>query len=415
MAADQGAGPGRRRAGPSRRLLVGGGVAAGGAFTAIGADQMLGPGEDAPVVAPVVAPLHGGRTEPFHGARQAGIATTPQAHATFLALDLHDGVDRDAIRRMLRILTDDADRLTRGEPALADSEPELGLVPARLTVTFGFGPGLVARAAGDAAVPPWLRALPAFAVDRLEPAWTGGDLLLHIGADDPVTVAHTTRMLLKDCRGFAALRWRQSGFRRSHGSEPTGTTMRNLFGQIDGSANPTPGTAEFDRLVWCGDDDGWLAGGSTLVVRRIAMDLDKWDRLDRSGREQAVGRSLSNGAPLTGSREHDEPDFTATTAIGFPVIPEFSHVRRARSDNPAERIFRRAYNYDDGPTGGQVSNSGLLFASYQADVTGQFVPIQRRLAELDLLNEWITPVGSAVFALPPGCARGGFVGETLLA
>ncbi|CAO5238621.1 hypothetical protein FAGKG844_250040 [Frankia sp. AgKG'84/4] len=62
-----------------------------------------------------------------------------------------------------------------------------------------------------------------------------------------------------------------------------------------------------------------------------------------------------------------------------------------------------------------MSNSGLLFASYQADVSSQFVPIQRRLEELDLLNEWITPVGSAVFALPPGCARGGFVGETLLA
>ncbi|SNQ49443.1 hypothetical protein FRACA_3300004 [Frankia canadensis] len=36
------------------------------------------------------------------------------------------------------------------------------------------------------------------------------------------------------------------------------------------------------------------------------------------------------------------------------------------------------------------------------------------LAELDLLNEWVTPIGSAVFAIPPGCAAGGFVGETLL-
>lgn len=89
-------------------------------------------------------------------------------------------------------------------------------------------------------------------------------------------------------------------------------------------------------------------------------------------------------------------------------------MRRARSDNPDERIFRRAYNYDDAPTpGSSVSNSGLLFVSYQADVTTQFVPLQQRLSDLDLLNEWITPVGSAVFAMPPGCTSSGYIGDTL--
>jgi len=44
----------------------------------------------------------------------------------------------------------------------------------------------------------------------------------------------------------------------------------------------------------------------------------------------------------------------------------------------------------------------------------QFVPIPTRLDRLDLLNEWTVPIGSAVFAVPPGCAEGGFVGKTLL-
>ena len=159
-----------------------------------------------------------------------------------------------------------------------------------------------------------------------------------------------------------------------------------------------------------------LFRSSSLVLCRIHMNLDTWDELDRPGREQSVGRNLANGAPLTGVDETDEPDFEATTAIGFPVIPAFSHMRRARTDDPAQRIYRRAYNYDDTPAGGgSVSNSGLLFASYQADVTRQFVPIQQRLADLDLLNTWTTPVGSAVFALPPGCAEGGYIGESLLA
>jgi dye decolorizing peroxidase len=30
------------------------------------------------------------------------------------------------------------------------------------------------------------------------------------------------------------------------------------------------------------------------------------------------------------------------------------------------------------------------------------------------MNEWITPIGSAVFAVPPGCEPGGWIGQTLL-
>ena len=399
---------GARRSGPSRRqFLFGGAVAGVGAATAIGVDYALN--QQATAV-PASVPLNGAEVVPFHGVHQAGIDTAAQAHATFVALDLRDRTDRDALRRMMGILTDDAARLTQGAPALADSEPELALSPARLTVTFGFGPRFVARANGVA--PTWLGPLPPFSIDRLQPEYSEGDLLIQIAADDPLTVAHTTRMLLKDSRSFATVRWTQHGFRRAYGSVAPGTTMRNLFGQVDGTTNPKPGTNDFDTVVWA--TTGWLTGGTSAVIRRTHMDLDKWDRLDRSGREQSVGRTLGNGAPLTGTEEYDEPDFTATTTIGFPVIPEFSHLRRARSENTAERIFRRAYNYDSTPAGEHISDSGLIFVSYQADVAAQFTPIQTRLADLDLLNEWTVPIGSAVFAIPPGCDSDGFVGETLL-
>lgn len=396
--------PGRRGS-TRRQFLLGGAVVGAGAAAAIGIDYVATGAATAASL-----PLNGQATVPFHGAHQAGIDTDAQSHAMFVALDLLPEADRPALARLMRILTDDASRLTQGVAALADSEPELAVAPARLTVTFGFGPAFVARAGG--ASPPWLGPLPPFSIDQLDPAFGDGDLLIQIAADDPLTVAHTTRMLLKDTRSFATVRWTQSGFRRAHGSVKPGTTMRNLFGQVDGTSNPSPGTAEFDRIVW--NRDGWLAGGTGMVVRRTHMDLDKWDRLDRSGRDQSVGRYLSNGAPLTGTDEFDEPDFEAKTAIGFPVIPEFSHLRRARSENPDEKIFRRGYNYDDPPAAGQISDSGLIFVSFQADINRQFVPIQQRLADLDLLNEWTKPVGSAVFAVPPGCAEGGYIGETLL-
>lgn len=353
---------------------------------------------------------HGQTVEPFYGPHQAGIATDAQAHATLLAFDLREATDREALRRMMQLLTDDAARLTQGVPALADSEPELALHPARLTITFGFGPEFVARAGGE--VPEWLVPLPNFRIDDLQEEFSHGDFFVQIASDDPTTVAHAVRMIVKDTRGFAAPRWQQRGFRHSHGTHKPGVTMRNLFGQVDGTGNTVPGTDDFNFVVW--SDAGWLAGGTSLVLRRIRMDLDTWDHVGRSDRELSVGRRLDNGAPLTGQEEHDALDLNAEDANGRPIIPPYAHARRARSEDPRQRIYRRGYNYDDAPAAGEDENSGLLFMAFQADVNEQFLPLQRRLEELDLLNLWTTPVGSAVFAIPPGCEEGGYIGETLL-
>ncbi|SIO89836.1 Dyp-type peroxidase [Nocardiopsis sp. JB363] len=396
---------------PSRRsVLLGGAAAAGaGAVALSGGDALVRSLRSSEEAATGVDSVHGERTHPFHGPHQAGITTPPQAHARFIGLDLDRDVDADGVRRLLSLLTDDATRLTQGRSALADTEPELALSPAGLTITLGFGPGLVERV-DPRSLPPWLGPLPDFETDRLQDRWSHGDLLLQVCCDDPLTLSHAARMLIKDTRAFATVRWSQDGFRRSHGTEPEGTTMRNLMGQVDGTVNPEPPDDDFDPLVWCGEDaPGWLRGGTALVLRRISMDLDEWDRLDRPGREDSVGRRLDDGAPLTGENEHDEPDLDAVTPLGFPVIAEYAHIRRARSEDPDERIFRRAYNYESAAEG----DAGLLFACYQQDPERQFVPIQRRLDELDLLNEWITHIGSAVFAIPPGCGEGEFIGQPL--
>ncbi|WP_035855382.1 Dyp-type peroxidase [Cryptosporangium arvum] len=391
-----------RRPTVSRRgLLTGGAAAVGGALvgaasaTAVTASSP----DDRPAARPEPAEF-GRQTVPFHGERQAGIDTPPQAFASFLAFTLAPGTDRDALGRMLRLLTDDAARLTQGRPALGDTEADLAAIPARLSVTFGFGPGLYA-AAGLA---PAVTALPAFAIDRLDPRWTGGDLLLQVCADDPTAVAHAQRMLIKDARPFAAVRWVQRGFRRGRGVEADGATHRNLMGQLDGTVNPKPD----NPAVWNGDT-------TTLVVRRIRMEIETWDKLSRTDKELVTGRRLDTGAPLTGRNEHDEPDFSAVDASGLPVMPDFSHVTRAHVSDERMRILRRPYSYDGEPDAAGVPDSGLIFASFQADVATQFVPIQQRLAEQDLMNQWITPIGSAVFAVPPGCAEGGWIGEGLLA
>ncbi|RKN47739.1 Dyp-type peroxidase [Micromonospora endolithica] len=396
-----------------RGLLTGGALAAGGALA--GAATVTAARPDTPGVRPAeAAPVAqvGSAVEPFHGPRQAGVATEPQAHAAFVAFTLRSGTDRAALGRMLRLLSDDAARLTQGRPALADTEPELGLLPARLTVTFGFGPGLYRAAGRDDRRPDSVVDLPPFRVDRLQSRWSGGDLLLQICADDPLTVVHAQRVLVKDSRPFATVRWVQQGFRRAAGAEP-GRTQRNLFGQLDGTANPKPGVP-LDTAVWVPDGPDWLRESTTLVVRRISMNLETWDLLGRADREVAVGRRVGTGAPLTGTGEHDEPDFAALGPDGLTVIPDFSHLTRAHVTDDRLRILRRPYNYDGVPTADGTADSGLVFASYQADIARQFLPIQRRLAERDLLNEWTTPIGSAVFAIPPGCPPGGWIGRQLL-
>ncbi|MEZ0493203.1 Dyp-type peroxidase [Kineococcus sp. TBRC 1896] len=367
-----------------------------------------------------------GRSQvPFHGEHQAGITTAPQAFATLVAFDLLPGVDRDGLIRLMRVWTDDIARLTSGLAGLADTEPELATVPAHLTVTVGYGPAVFTAAGLEAARPSWLGPLPPFGIDRLQASWSEGDLVLQVCAEDQVSVAHAVRLLTKEARTFTTVRWVQHGFRRSVGSTPTGTTMRNLMGQVDGTRNVDHTTPAGRALVWIGPTTGgageaeaadgarWLAGGTSMVVRRIAIDLDTWDELDRAGREAAVGRRLYDGAPLTGVREHDEPDLEAEDELGLPVIDTFAHIRRARTDDATQAFLRRAYNYDVPPPPGRLSDSGLVFIAFQADPAHQFVPVQQRLDELDLLNRWTTPIGSAVFAVPGGCRRGEYLGQAL--
>ncbi len=147
----------------------------------------------------------------------------------------------------------------------------------------------------------------------------------------------------------------------------------------------------------------WLRDSTTLVLRRIRMDLEGWDLLGRAERELVVGRRLDTGAPLTGTSR------TRRAGLRRPARQRAHRHPRLRAPDPGPRRRRQPedpappYNYDGAPAADGTADSGLIFASYQADIARQFLPIQQRLAEADLLNEWTVPIGSAVFAIPPGC------------
>ncbi len=110
-------------------------------------------------------------------------------------------------------------------------------------------------------------------------------------------------------------------------------------------------------------------------------------------------------------------NLSAAEKDGQPVIPVDAHVRLASATaNDGTRILRRGYSFTDGvdESLGELE-AGLFFICFQQDPAEQFVSIQRRLGQFDALNEYVKHVGSAVFAVPPGARRGGYVGEALFA
>lgn len=372
-----------------------------------------------PSAMPAVPVSFGSSTVPFDGPHQAGIQTPPQAHANLVGFNLKPAVTKREMGFLMRLWTEDARRLCSGIAPLADLEQEVVASPANLTITCGVGANFFDRAGLSAQKPAWLAPIPAMSKDQLdEKSWPQTDIVLQLCCDDPTTLSHATRHMIRTAADYTDYVWMQQGFLNANGTEPAGSTARNLFGFKDGTVNPSS-DLDYDNIVWIQDSKSWLAGGSAMVVRRIAFNMDTWEMLDRDSREVVFGRKVDSGAPLTGTNEFDTADFKKTDSLGLPIIDPASHMARATNpeDKPYQKIRRRAYSYDLPPVPGaeETANSGLVFICYQKDPTQQFTPIQQRLDESDRLNQWITHIGSQVYFCPPGTDGTSYWAQELLA
>lgn len=244
---------------------------------------------------------------PFWGAHQAGITTAAQDRLHFAAFDLAADATADDLRELLSDWTYAASRLTQGlevtEGGAVDGSPlappadtgeALGLPPAGLTITFGFGPALFDERFGlEGRTPTALAPLPRFSGDALVPEQSGGDLCIQACADDPQVAVHAIRNLSRIAFGRAAIRWSQLGFGRTSSTSTTQATPRNLFGFKDGTANikaeEQDAVADF---VWAraGDGTAWMAGGSYLVARKIRMVIESWDRTRLEEQQRVIDR-----------------------------------------------------------------------------------------------------------------------------
>jgi deferrochelatase/peroxidase EfeB len=407
----------------SRRRFLGGALGAAGTLAAGGAG--FGVARATAADSSALA----SQTVPFYGRHQAGIATPAQDRLAFAAFDVHNG-DVNALARMLGMWAAAAAQLTRGLPVGAvetspqappiDTGEAMGLPAANLTITVGFGPSLFDDRFGLAGKrPAALAEIPPLPGDTLDPARSGGDICVQACADDPTVAFHAIRNFARLARGTAVLRWSQLGFGRTSSTSTTQQTERNLMGFKDGTNNlKIEDDAALDEFVWVGadTDQSWMTGGSYLVTRRIRMLIESWDTDYLADQERVFGRFKTSGAPLTGRHEFDPVDLDAIRD-GEPVIPLDAHIRLAApATNGGQRILRRGYSYTDGmdPETGLL-DAGLLFIAFQKDPRTQFVPIQRRLAGRDALNEYIRHTASAVFAVPPGLhGPGDWWGKSLL-
>ncbi len=368
-----------------------------------------------------------GQVVDFHGDHQSGIATPVQSNLHFAAFDVTTS-DRGALADLLQRWTVAARELCAGrevgETGVAggdelappdDTGEALDLSASHLTLTVGLGPSLFDDRFGLAEKrPAALRDLPVFPGDALEATRSGGDLCVQACADDPQVAVHAVRTLTRMAAGTAAVRWAQLGFGKAASTDASTPTPRNLFGFKDGTSNPQADDAGTLREhVWVGSGDdpaaGWLAGGSYLVARRIAMLIETWDRTPLGEQEDLVGRTKAQGAPLgvAGAKERDAVDVSA--------LPATSHVRLAHpSRHGGAQLLRRGYNYVDGSDGLGRLDAGLFFLSYQRDPAA-FVSVQSALARDDGLNEYLRHTGSGIWAVPPGVGEDAWWAQELFA
>jgi deferrochelatase/peroxidase EfeB len=431
---------GETSSGITRRAAISAGLAAGATGLLVGRE---------------VFPAHQRRSQTYslQGDHQPGITTEMQNNLHFATFDIITD-SRAELIALLKAWTIAADRMMAGKPAGPigpvegapqtapdDTGEAMDLESANLSITIGFGPGMF-RDLGRAdhhrrqhgrdrrgaagrdrfgladRQPAVLQPLPRFPLDALAPGTSGGDLCVQACSDDPQIAVHAVRNLTRIGFGTVAMRWSQHGFGRSSSTSRGQTTPRNLMGFKDGTANiRAEDVADLEKWVWVGPEDdtaaSWMTGGSYLITRRAMITVELWDRQKLRDQEEFIGRTKASGAPLSGSKEFDEPNFRAMEA-GEPVIPEDAHVRVVHpSNHGGARMLRRGYNIADGTNELGRMNAGLFFIGFVRDPERQFVPIQAAMTRSDALMEYLRFTQQSIFAVPPGTQDDEYIGQAL--
>ena len=186
-----------------------------------------------------------------------------------------------------------------------DTGEAVGLRPARLTLTFGLGPGVFLQDGHDRfglAVPPArgrLRRSGPLPGDQLVPGSSGGDMCVQACADDPQVAFHAVRDLARIGRGAVVMRWTQLGFGRAASTSEAQATPAQPPGLQGRHQQPRRRRRRRDGPASCGSAttsrQPWMRGGTYAVTRRIRMLIETWDRSSLGDQQDTIGRDKTGG------------------------------------------------------------------------------------------------------------------------
>ena len=236
-------------------------------------------------------------------------------------------------------------------------------------LVIGFGSALLASL--DAQIP-GMRNLPAL---------TGK------GIEVPSTPASIWCWLRGDDRGKLLHKGRQLSQLLASAFEPVSIVdafqyddNRDLSGYVDGTENPNGDDAIRAAIVT--DSGPGLDGSSFVAVQQWLHELDYFDSLETSERDDIIGRHISD------NEEFDE-------------APKSAHVKRAAQESfsPEAFMLRRSMPWSDGAT------EGLMFVAFGHSLDA-FEAILKRMVGLedgtaDALFRFTQPITGGYYWCPP--------------
>ena len=366
---------------------------------------------------------------PFEGKYQAGILPQPQRQTAVIAFNA-TAQGRGELTDLFQTITARARFLTAGGTpppvGIGGPPPDSGVlgatvIPDGLTVTLGVGSTLFDDRYGLAAqLPAKLTPMLPFPNDNLDPAQSGGDLVLQLSAGHADVVMHALRDIARHTRGGMQAAWRIDGF--ASPPRPAGTVPRNMLGFMDGISNPdVTSQAEMDSLVWIQPN---TAGEPSWTA---------WRQLPRRAADQDAGGILGPGGHhRAGEHDRPPPRHRLPARLDAALTPRRSTRRTRwatssrsprtcgwptrgpadrRQPHPAPRVQLRP-RHGPGRQPGHRARHHLLPAGHQAGSS-------RQCRNACSMSRWSTTSARSAAAIswpcPGALDRTDYLGRTLLA
>ncbi len=236
-------------------------------------------------------------------------------------------------------------------------------------VVVGLGPGLVHGLGRSVA---GLRPFPGLSGPGCAVPSTQADLWVWLGGADRGRITHLARSF-SHALGPAFRRDRLvDGFKYDRGLD--------LTGYEDGTENPQ-GDEAVDAAIVQGAGPG-LDGSSFDAVQQWVHDLDRFEAMPQSARDNIIGRRLSDNAELEDA-------------------PNSAHVKRTEQESfdPEAFVVRRSMPWAD------ASGEGLMFVAFGKSPDPFEAQLRRMTGQedrvIDGLFRFTRPISGSYFWCPP--------------